>query len=90
MCDEKPLAHRQEWDLAAMISQIAQDLLIPFPKMPTSEHPEFSEKGKVISEGFDPMTAEDVEELLRQLAAILKEATEYMSFLLRRQGLDLH
>ena len=54
-----------------------------------SEHKEYLDKGSVISEGFDPMTATDVELLLRKLADIPLEATEYMSVILRKQGLDV-
>ena len=35
------------------------------------------------------MTATDVELLLRKLADIPLEATEYMSVILRKQGLDV-
>ncbi len=52
-------------------------------------NPEFLEKGKVISEGFEPMTAADVESLLQKLATVPVEATEYMGVILRKQGLDV-
>jgi tripartite-type tricarboxylate transporter receptor subunit TctC len=50
---------------------------------------EFLEKGRKLSEGFDPMSAPDVEVLVRQLAALPLEATEYMTVILRKQGLDV-
>ena len=53
------------------------------------ENEEFLEKGKKMSEGFDPMTADDVERLVATLAALPKEATDYMTTMLRKQGLDV-
>jgi tripartite-type tricarboxylate transporter receptor subunit TctC len=50
---------------------------------------EFLEKGKKMSEGFDPMTAADVEKLVATLASLPPEATEYMTKMLRNQGLDV-
>jgi tripartite-type tricarboxylate transporter receptor subunit TctC len=50
---------------------------------------EFLEKGKKLSEGFDPMSATDVERLVATLAALPQEATDYMTGMLRRQGLDV-
>jgi len=50
---------------------------------------EFLEKGAKISEGFTPMKAEDVEILVRKLASLPNEATEYMTVILRKQGLDV-
>jgi hypothetical protein len=50
---------------------------------------EFLDKGKKMSEGFDPMTAADVEKLVATLAELPLEATEYMTKMLRKQGLDV-
>jgi tripartite-type tricarboxylate transporter receptor subunit TctC len=50
---------------------------------------EFLEKGRKLSEGFEPMNAPDVEVLVRKLAALPLEATEYMTVILRKQGLDV-
>jgi tripartite-type tricarboxylate transporter receptor subunit TctC len=50
---------------------------------------EFLEKGKKLSEGFVPMNAADVEALIRKLAKLPPEATEYMTVILRKQGLDV-
>lgn len=50
---------------------------------------DFLEKGKKLSEGFIPMNAPDVEALVRKLAALPLEATEYMTVILRKQGLDV-
>ena len=53
------------------------------------ENAEFLEKGKKMSEGFDPMTATDVERLVTTLAELPPEATNYMTTMLRKQGLDV-
>ncbi|MEA2984068.1 MAG: hypothetical protein QOD94_322 [Alphaproteobacteria bacterium] len=53
------------------------------------ENEEFLEKGKKMSDGFDPMTAADVERLVGTLAALPPEATDYMTTMLRKQGLDV-
>jgi hypothetical protein len=53
------------------------------------EDKEFLEKGKKLSEGFSPMTASDVEELVSTLAELPQEAIDYMTVILRKQGLDV-
>lgn len=50
---------------------------------------EFLEKGEKLSEGFTPMKAADVETLVSKLASLPDEATEYMTVILRKQGLDV-
>jgi tripartite-type tricarboxylate transporter receptor subunit TctC len=50
---------------------------------------EFLEKGRKLSEGFVPMNAADVEALVQKLAKLPPEATEYMTVILRKQGLDV-
>jgi tripartite-type tricarboxylate transporter receptor subunit TctC len=50
---------------------------------------EFIERGRKISEDFVPMAATDVESLVRRLASLPPEATEYMTVILRKQGLDV-
>ena len=51
--------------------------------------PEFVETGKKISEDFAPMTSTDVEALLRTLDGTPLEAIDYISKLLRGQGLEV-
>jgi tripartite-type tricarboxylate transporter receptor subunit TctC len=53
------------------------------------DDPDFLERGKKLSEGFVPMPAGDVEVLVRKLASLPLEATEYMTVILRKQGLDV-
>jgi hypothetical protein len=50
---------------------------------------EFLERGKKLSEGFVPMAAADVEVLVSKLASLPLEATEYVTVILRKQGLDV-
>lgn len=50
--------------------------------------PRFSEKGKTLSEDFEPMSHEDVKMLLVALNETPIEATNYINEMLRRQGLD--
>ena len=50
---------------------------------------EFLDRGKEISEDFVPMAATDVEVLVRKLAGLPLEATEYMTVILRKQELDV-
>jgi tripartite-type tricarboxylate transporter receptor subunit TctC len=51
--------------------------------------PEFLERGKLISEDLAPMSVEDVDSLVRTLAATSPEAIGYMTALLRKQGLHI-
>jgi tripartite-type tricarboxylate transporter receptor subunit TctC len=51
--------------------------------------PEFLQQGKKISEDLAPMSVEDVEKLVKTLAATSPEAISYMTALLRKQGLDV-
>lgn len=50
---------------------------------------DFLEKGKKLSEGFIPMTAQDVEALIRTLAKLPEPALAYVTVILRKQGLDV-
>jgi tripartite-type tricarboxylate transporter receptor subunit TctC len=50
--------------------------------------PEFLERGKTISDNFLPMSTAEVEGLIRDLAALPPAALDYMSAMLRKQGLD--
>jgi len=50
--------------------------------------PRFAEKGKTLSEDFDPMSHEDVKMLLVSLDQTPMEATNYINDMLRRQGLN--
>ena len=49
---------------------------------------DFIERGKKTSEDFVPMTSGDVEHLIGQLSTLPPEATDYMTVLLRKQGLQ--
>jgi tripartite-type tricarboxylate transporter receptor subunit TctC len=51
--------------------------------------PEFTENGKKISDDFVPFTATDVEILIKRLGSLPPEATEYMTTILRKQGLQV-
>ena len=51
--------------------------------------PEFAENGKKISDDFVPFTATDVEILIKRLGSLPPEATEYMTTILRKQGLQV-
>jgi tripartite-type tricarboxylate transporter receptor subunit TctC len=48
---------------------------------------EFVEKGKAISEDFEPMKASDVENLIHNLAITPQEALDYNDALMKKQGL---
>jgi len=50
--------------------------------------PDFLERGRKISDDFVPLSAPEVESLLQKLAGLPQEATEYMTVILRKQGLD--
>ena len=54
----------------------------------TMQDPDFIERGKKTSEDFVPMTSADVEHLIRQLSTLPPEATDYMTVVLRKQGLQ--
>ncbi len=55
----------------------------------TASDPEFSNLGKKISEDFTPMTYQDVEALVRTLAATPQEAIGHTTALMRKQGLSV-
>jgi hypothetical protein len=48
---------------------------------------EFLERGERISEGFTPMSARDVEGVVRTLADTTPEAVDYTKRLMRKQGM---
>jgi hypothetical protein len=50
--------------------------------------PDFLDRGKRISDNFLPMPSADVELLIRELAALPPAALDYMSGMLRKQGLE--
>jgi tripartite-type tricarboxylate transporter receptor subunit TctC len=50
---------------------------------------EFIDRGKKISDDFVPLSAAEVETLIHKLASLPSEATEYMTIILRKQGLDV-
>jgi tripartite-type tricarboxylate transporter receptor subunit TctC len=54
-----------------------------------SADPEFREKGEKISDGFEPMTAQDVEIVAQTLADTPPEAIEYTKVLMRKQGIGV-
>lgn len=51
--------------------------------------PEFIAKGKVLSDDFVPMAAEDVARRIRQLARTPDDSIEYINRLLRKQGINV-
>jgi tripartite-type tricarboxylate transporter receptor subunit TctC len=51
--------------------------------------PDFIDRGKKISDDFVPLPAMEVEALIRRLGSLPLEATEYMTVILRKQGLDV-
>jgi hypothetical protein len=51
--------------------------------------PEFLSLGEKISDGFAPMSAQDVETVVETLADIPNEAVEYTKTLMRKQGLRI-
>jgi tripartite-type tricarboxylate transporter receptor subunit TctC len=50
---------------------------------------DFLERARKISEDFVPLTAPEVEALITKLASLPQEAPEYMTVILRKQGLDV-
>jgi tripartite-type tricarboxylate transporter receptor subunit TctC len=54
-----------------------------------STDPEFREKGEKISDGFEPMTAQDVEMVARTLADTPPAAIDYTKELMRKQGIGV-
>ena len=53
-----------------------------------SQDPDFAEQGKKVSEDFEPMTADDVTELIQNLGKTSPEAIAFISDMLKRQGLQ--
>jgi hypothetical protein len=51
--------------------------------------PEFLENGRKISDDFVPLSAPEVETLIQKLGSLPQEATEYMTVILRKQGLQV-
>ena len=51
------------------------------------DDPEFNARGLKLSEVFEPMTADDVNSLIKDIVDTPMEATEYVNSLLRKQGL---
>jgi tripartite-type tricarboxylate transporter receptor subunit TctC len=51
------------------------------------DDPEFNARGRKLSEVFEPMTAEDVNSLVKDIVDTPMEATDYVNSLLRKQGL---
>ena len=58
-----------------------------FSKM--SKDPEFLERGEKISDGFVPMTGEDIETVARTLADTPSESLEFNKNLMRKQGINI-
>ncbi len=58
-----------------------------FAKM--SKDPEFLEKGEKISDGFVPMTGQDIEAVAQTLADTPTESLEFNKNLMRRQGINV-
>jgi tripartite-type tricarboxylate transporter receptor subunit TctC len=55
----------------------------------TAVDPEFRDKGEKISDGFEPMTAQDVEMVARTLADTPAESLDYAKSLMRKQGINV-
>jgi hypothetical protein len=51
--------------------------------------PQFIERGKAISDDFEPMSHDDVEALIHRLGRTPPQAVDYISDLLRKQGLEV-
>jgi tripartite-type tricarboxylate transporter receptor subunit TctC len=58
-----------------------------FAKM--SKDPEFLEKGEKISDGFVPMTGQDIEAVAKTLADTPTESLEFNKDLMRKQGINV-
>ncbi len=52
------------------------------------QDPEFIDRGKKISDDFVPLSAPEVEALIHKLGSLPQEATEYMTVILQKQGLQ--
>ncbi len=50
---------------------------------------DFLDRAKKISEDFVPLSAPEVDALIQKLGSLPPEATEYMTVILRKQGLDV-
>jgi len=55
----------------------------------TAADPEFREKGEKISDGFEPMTDQDVTLIAKTLADTPPESLAYTKALMRKQGIDV-
>lgn len=55
----------------------------------SAQDAEFLDRAKKISEDFVPLSAPEVEALINRLASLPPEATEYMTVILRKQGLNI-
>jgi tripartite-type tricarboxylate transporter receptor subunit TctC len=51
--------------------------------------PQFVDRGKLISDEFEPLMHEDIEALIRTLGRMPPQAIDYISDLLRKQGLEV-
>jgi hypothetical protein len=51
--------------------------------------PQFVDRGKMISDEFEPLMHEDVEALIHTLGRMPPQAIDYISDLLRKQGLEV-
>jgi tripartite-type tricarboxylate transporter receptor subunit TctC len=54
-----------------------------------AENAEFIDHAKKISEDFVPLSAPEVETLIKKLSSLPPEATDYMMVILHKQGLDV-
>ena len=54
-----------------------------------SQDADFLDRARKISEDFVPLSAPEVETLIKKLSSLPPEATEYMTVILRKQGLDV-
>jgi hypothetical protein len=84
-------------DIVAMDKWLALPPKSPAPMLATYRDafarmvrdPQFIDRGKAISDDFEPMSHEDVEALIRRLGRTPPQAVDYISDLLRKQGLEV-
>ncbi len=95
----KPL-ERQAFDYWLSLTALDKWIALP-PKTPENfvrayreafqaafTDPDFAELGKKVSEDFEPMAYDDVDLLIHRLGATSPEAVEFISTMLRKQGLE--
>ena len=53
-----------------------------------AQDPEFLDRARKISDDFSPMSASEVEDLIHTLGSLPPQAIDYMTVILRKQGLE--